>query len=43
MYSRADRKFLTPNPDHANPNLGPGVYTPDNLGSNWGRVGRKPG
>ena len=32
MYSRAERKFLTPNQDHANPKLGPGCYTPDNLG-----------
>ncbi|KAI9341973.1 hypothetical protein BDR26DRAFT_1006911 [Obelidium mucronatum] len=29
MYSRAPRKFLTPDPDHANPNLGPGCYTAD--------------
>ncbi|KAJ3296050.1 Sperm-tail PG-rich repeat-containing protein 2 [Rhizoclosmatium sp. JEL0117] len=29
MYSRAARKFLTPDPDHANPNLGPGCYTAD--------------
>ncbi|KAJ3244263.1 Sperm-tail PG-rich repeat-containing protein 2 [Chytriomyces hyalinus] len=29
MYSRAARRFLTPDPDHANPNLGPGCYTAD--------------
>ncbi|KAJ3191071.1 Sperm-tail PG-rich repeat-containing protein 2 [Irineochytrium annulatum] len=29
MYSRAERKFLTPDADHANPNLGPGCYTAD--------------
>ncbi|KAI8622554.1 hypothetical protein BC830DRAFT_439584 [Chytriomyces sp. MP71] len=29
MYSRAPRRFLTPDPDHANPNLGPGCYTAD--------------
>ncbi|KAJ3076836.1 Sperm-tail PG-rich repeat-containing protein 2 [Podochytrium sp. JEL0797] len=29
MYSRAPRKFLTPDADHANPNLGPGCYTAD--------------
>ncbi|KAJ3413396.1 Sperm-tail PG-rich repeat-containing protein 2 [Chytridiales sp. JEL 0842] len=29
MYSRAPRKFLTPDQDHANPNLGPGCYTAD--------------
>ncbi|KAJ3107498.1 Sperm-tail PG-rich repeat-containing protein 2 [Physocladia obscura] len=29
MYSRTARHFLTPDPDHANPNLGPGCYTAD--------------
>ncbi|KAI8807988.1 hypothetical protein BJ742DRAFT_295594 [Cladochytrium replicatum] len=29
MYSRAERKFLRPDSDHANPNLGPGCYTVD--------------
>ncbi|KAJ3108100.1 Sperm-tail PG-rich repeat-containing protein 2 [Phlyctochytrium planicorne] len=29
MYSRAERKFLAPDADHANPNLGPGCYTAD--------------
>ncbi|RKO93067.1 hypothetical protein BDK51DRAFT_51028 [Blyttiomyces helicus] len=29
MYSRAPRKFLTPDADHANPKLGPGCYTAD--------------
>ncbi|KAI9205575.1 uncharacterized protein BJ171DRAFT_580749 [Polychytrium aggregatum] len=29
MYSRAQRKFLQPDADHANPNLGPGCYTAD--------------
>ncbi|KAH6597779.1 hypothetical protein BASA61_003043 [Batrachochytrium salamandrivorans] len=30
MYSKAERKFLAPDKDHANPNLGPGCYTCDN-------------
>ncbi|KAJ3324699.1 Sperm-tail PG-rich repeat-containing protein 2 [Blyttiomyces sp. JEL0837] len=29
MYSRSIRKFLQPDHDHANPNLGPGCYTAD--------------
>ncbi|KNC98477.1 uncharacterized protein SPPG_06178 [Spizellomyces punctatus DAOM BR117] len=29
MYSRSERKFLAPDADHANPNLGPGCYTAD--------------
>ncbi|KAJ3354669.1 Sperm-tail PG-rich repeat-containing protein 2 [Entophlyctis luteolus] len=29
MYSRAARRFLEPDADHANPNLGPGCYTAD--------------
>jgi hypothetical protein len=29
MYSRSERKFLNPNKDQANPNLGPGCYTQD--------------
>ncbi|KAJ3030142.1 Sperm-tail PG-rich repeat-containing protein 2, partial [Rhizophlyctis rosea] len=31
MYSRTERKFLTPDADHANPNLGPGCYTHDQV------------
>ncbi|KAJ3324323.1 Sperm-tail PG-rich repeat-containing protein 2 [Boothiomyces sp. JEL0866] len=29
MYSRSERKFLAPEKDQANPNLGPGCYTTD--------------
>ncbi|KAJ3272537.1 Sperm-tail PG-rich repeat-containing protein 2 [Terramyces sp. JEL0728] len=29
MYSRSERKFLAPEKDQANPNLGPGCYTSD--------------
>ncbi|KAJ3303471.1 Sperm-tail PG-rich repeat-containing protein 2 [Kappamyces sp. JEL0829] len=29
MYSRSERKFLNPEKDQANPNLGPGCYTRD--------------
>eukprot|EP00842_Homolaphlyctis_polyrhiza_P001036 jgi/Hompol1/1933/HPOL_005077-RA len=29
MLTRSERKFLSPDKDHANPNLGPGCYTGD--------------
>ncbi|KAI9098728.1 hypothetical protein DFS34DRAFT_618740 [Phlyctochytrium arcticum] len=46
MYSRATRKFLAPDADHANPNLGPGCYTADEsglfAGKSLGRDGYAP-
>ena len=43
MYSRADRKFLTPDADHANPILGPGCYTPDTVGQFLGKDSPRAG
>ncbi len=39
MYSRAERQFLIPDADHANPILGPGTYNPEI----WGKTSKKPG
>lgn len=43
MYSRAERLFLMPDADHANPVLGPGTYNPDNVGQIWGKSTKKAG
>ena len=43
MYSRAERLFLMPDADHANPILGPGTYNPENVGQIWGKPTKKAG
>ncbi|KAI8822561.1 uncharacterized protein EV422DRAFT_403683 [Fimicolochytrium jonesii] len=38
MYSRSERRFMAPDADHANPKLGPGAYTPDDIALYAGKL-----